>query len=242
MAGRKKETKETGTAITLEIKRQMFHIAFGLAIALLFAANMIDWELLSVVLVVGLIVSLLSTKYKLPIISWFLKNFERRKVKLPGKGALSLLAGILLAIIIFEKNTALAAIMVVTLGDSLSHITGKLFGKTKNPLNKYKLIEGSFMGFVFGAAGASLFVLWQHAIAASAVAMIVESIEIKFKQVIVDDNLVLPLVAGTVIYLIQMYFSYRKLHNFLIFLHNLQAHSYNSEVDYYNSLHHYYSY
>jgi len=94
--------------------------------------------------------------------------------------------------------------MIVTFGDSASHLSGKFFGKVKHPLNKYKLLEGTLLGFIAALIGALFFVGWQEAIPAAVVAMVVESLELKFRSKVVDDNLLIPLVAGAVISVVRM--------------------------------------
>jgi dolichol kinase len=188
---------------SLEIRRQAFHIAFGLFAVLLISYG-IGWEFFLYLLVTGIGVSFLSRKHRLPLISWFLDYFERKDATIPGRGALFFVAGILLAVVLFENEIALAAIMILTLGDSVSHIFGRFFGRVRYPWNRYKLIEGTLLGFASGAVGAAAFVTWNEAILASAIAMIVEGFELKFRSQAVDDNLIIPLVAGAVIYVLRL--------------------------------------
>jgi len=190
-------------SVSLEIKRQAVHIAVGIAAAFLVAKGVVDWKFFLPVLLAGTALSFVSVKKRLPVVSWFLEHFERRE-SFPGKGALFLVAGMLLAVLLFERSIALASIMIVTFGDSISHVSGKLFGKIRHPLNKYKLVEGSILGSAAAAIGAAFFVQWQEAVPAAAIAMIVESFELKFRGMAVDDNLLIPLVAGLVISVIRV--------------------------------------
>ncbi|MBN2453915.1 hypothetical protein JXB11_00040 [Candidatus Woesearchaeota archaeon] len=188
---------------SLEIRRQAFHIAVGLFSVFLISYGLAGWEFFALVAVAGSIVSLISTKRRLPIISWFLAAFER-KDKIPGKGAIFFMVGIALSLLLFEEEIALASVMILTLGDSLSHLFGRFFGKVKHPWNSYKLIEGTLLGFAAGAIGAAAFVPWIEAIIASAIAMTVEGFELRFRSRAVDDNLIIPLVAGAVIYVLRL--------------------------------------
>jgi len=187
-----------------EFRRQLMHILLGIIIVALYSYNIINSLMILILLIAGLFLSFLSTKSELPVISWFLKRFERQKVKktFPGKGIFFYLLGVFLVVLIFDKNTALAAIMILALGDGISHIVGRYFGKTRTFLSRYKLIEGSIAGFVASSVGASLFVSPWKAIVASAVAMFVELIELKISEETVDDNLVVPLVAAATIYIL----------------------------------------
>lgn len=190
-------------SVSLELRRQAVHIAVGIAAVFLIAKDVVSWNFFLFVLLTGIVISFLSLKKQLPFVSWFLKNFERKDA-FPGKGALFLIAGILLSLLLFEKDIALAAIMIVTFGDSASHLAGKFFGKVKHPLNKYKFLEGTLLGFVAALIGALFFVGWQEAVPAAIVAMIIESFELKFRSKVVDDNLVIPLVAGIVIFVVRL--------------------------------------
>ena len=181
---------------SLELRRQAFHVVLGFTSIFLIATELVDWKFFFLVLIAGFLISIYSVKKSLFAISWFLKHFERKNT-FPGQGALYLVAGILLAVLLFEKNVALASITIVTLGDSVSHVFGKLFGKIRHPLNRYKFIEGSLVGFAAAVIGAAFFVVWTQALVAAAVAMVIESFELKLRRV--DDNLLIPLVAGLVI-------------------------------------------
>ena len=190
-------------SISLELKRQSFHITAGAVSVLLIEKGVVDWKFFLLLLLLGAFISVLSIKVRLPVIAWFLKNFERKRAKFPGQGALFLAAGILMALLLFEKDIALASITILAVGDSVSHVSGRLFGRVKHPLNKYKLIEGTLIGFVAAAIGASFFVAWPQAMAASAAAMVVEGFELKHRRI--DDNLLIPLVAGLIISVMRLY-------------------------------------
>jgi len=182
---------------SLELRRQAFHIVLGLISVFLIATELVDWKFFFLVMIAGFFIAIFSVKKNLFLISWFLEHFERKDARIPGQGALYLVAGILFAVLLFEKDIALAAIMILIFGDSISHVFGKLFGKIRHPLNRYKCIEGSLVGFAAAVIGAAFFVVWTQALVAAAVAMVVESFELKLRRV--DDNLLIPLVAGLVI-------------------------------------------
>ncbi len=186
-----------------EIRRQAFHLTFGVSAALIIYYNLVDWRFFAFMLAIGMILSLASTKTRLPIVSWFLETFERKK-SIPGKGALLMTAGILLSLLLFEKSVAVASIMILAVGDSVSHPAGKLLGRTKHPFNKRKLLEGTIIGFVLAAVAAMPFVRVHEALIGAGIAMTVESFEIKIGKTIIDDNLTIPLIAGAAITLIRL--------------------------------------
>ena len=191
-----------------EIRRNIFHIFYGLAYVLLIYFNIFKITHLLVLLLIGTIIALVSLKYKLPFINWFLENFERSNT-FPGKGALTFLVGVIFAVALFDKPIALAVIMILTLGDSFSHIVGRFYSKIKNPLNDLRYIEGTLVGALIASLGAMLFVSPIKAFIASFIAMIVEAVDIKLLingcakkwifDVILDDNVIIPLVAGVLL-------------------------------------------
>ncbi|MBI2649790.1 hypothetical protein HYX04_00585 [Candidatus Woesearchaeota archaeon] len=188
-----------------EWNRQLFHIFLGMGIAALLVYDFIDKNRILAVIIAGLILSYLSKKTKIPIISQMLQIFERREdiKKFPGKGIIFYFIGTYIALLVFPKDIAMASIMVLALGDSVSHLYGLHFGKIKNPLSKTKFIEGTIAGLIFGFIGAFVFLPWWEALFASLAAMIVEAIEIKLGTQQVDDNLIVPFVAGVAVWAVR---------------------------------------
>ena len=189
-----------------EFKRKLVHIALGAIIVTTYYYNLLSPLALLLLITAGIMSSLISKRINLPIFSEFINWFERDEVKqsFPGRGLIFFLVGSLLAIQLFEKNIALAAIMVLTLGDSFSHIIGGKYGRLKNIFNlrSKKLFEGTLAGSLAGFLGALIFVPFPEAFLGSFAAMIAEVIEIDLNQKSVDDNIVVPLIAGTVMYLV----------------------------------------
>lgn len=191
-----------------EVRRQAFHICLGLAIIILLINNILNSLILFLMLIMGIMISILSKRFKMPLIYSFLKIFERKDTlkTFPGKGTISFLIGCLLVLQLFERDIALASIMILTFGDSVSHLFGWHLGRKKHPLNCLKSIEGNIAGAITGFLGAILFVSPLSAFLASFGAMTAEAIELKMNNKIIDDNIIVPLVAGTIIYLMRIYF------------------------------------
>ena len=122
--------------------------------------------------------------------------------KLPGKGLIAYLIGTLIIFVLFEKDIAMAGIIVLALGDSFSRLIGP-FGKIKHPFNNAKFMEGIIAGFLAASLGAALFVAPHEAIAASFFAMLLEGINLRLFRFKVDDNITIPIIAGFVIWLIR---------------------------------------
>ena len=192
-----------------EVGRQILHAIVGLiAVALIYFEILSAFAVL-LLIIVGICASLISKRIKLPFFNFFLNHFEREdmKKKFPGKGMIFFFIGILLAMQLFDKDIALAAIMILALGDSISHLVGERFGRIRNIFNGHskKLLEGTIMGTLFGFAGALLFVPIPEAFLGSLGAMIAEVIKVDLNDKTLDDNLVVPLIAGTVMLLVRMY-------------------------------------
>ena len=181
-----------------ELDRKILHVVAGLAIVLvIFLLDEMGMDLLLLLFFVGVLLSLLSRRYRLPLIDAALRRFDRKKETWPGKGAITLLAGSLLVAFLFTREIALAAILTLTLGDGVSHLFGRYVGKRKNPLDEKKMLEGTLMGILAATIGASLFVSFPHALTAAFVGMFVESLQIP-----IDDNLSVPLAAALILSLL----------------------------------------
>lgn len=189
-----------------ERNRQLFHIFFGIAIVALLVYDFIDKNIILGVIIAALFLSYFSKKTRIPVISDLLGIFERKKEleEFPGKGVIFYLIGTYVSLLLFPKDIAMASVMVLALGDSISHLYGLHFGRIKNPLSSAKFIEGTIAGFVFGFIGALVFLPWFEAFFASLAAMIAEAIEIKIGAQQVDDNLTIPFVAGTVVWVVRL--------------------------------------
>jgi len=189
-----------------EVNRQVFHILLGLIIVILLVYGFLSDKIILGLILIGILLSFLSRRIKVPIIYSLLHRFEREKEikKFPGKGIIFYLIGIYISLLLFPREIAMASIMVLALGDSISHLYGLHYGKIKHPLSGTKFLEGTIAGFIAGFIGAFVFLPWHEAFFASLAAMISEAIEIKIGTEQVDDNLIVPIVAGTVVWLVRL--------------------------------------
>ncbi len=182
------------------MRRKIVHMLIGCLIVFLLnthdSMGLRFW--LFIALVAGLGISLLSLVVRIPVVYHLLHLFDKKKdlEKFPGKGAFFFLAGSLFSILLFERDVASAAIMILTFGDSISHIVGKYYGRTKSPLHREKLLEGTLAGIAAGTVAASFFVPISHAFLAACISMLVEAVELEYLNL--DDNLFVPLVAGLI--------------------------------------------
>ena len=192
----------------IEVKRKIAHICVGLFIVITYYYNLINTKILFWGLIFFTTISFLSLKFEIPLIKQLLSNFERKQElkKFPFKGLVFFLGGCLLAIKLFPKDVALASIMILTLGDSFSFLFGFFLGKTKLKFNRLKNLEGILAGTLFAFIGSIFFVSITEGFFGSLVAMIVEGAGFKIGVSDIDDNFIVPLVAGTMIYLIRTEF------------------------------------
>lgn len=188
-----------------EARRQAFHIFLGIFIVMLLKYDIIGkWSILPCI-AIGLLLSYLSRETKLPVIYWLIKIFERRDYvkKFPGRGMIFYLMGSFIVVAFFPKDIAMSSIMILALGDSSAHFFGLNFGRTKHPLSKTKLLEGTVAGLIAGFLGAVFFIKWHEALFSSLAAIIAEAIEVKIGNEHVDDNLIVPFVAGSVVWIMR---------------------------------------
>jgi len=196
-----------------EIRRKIFHIIGCLVFLLLIHFEIVGITQVSILLIVGVILSFISIKYRIPVVAWFLKMFDRPNIKLPGKGALSLTFGIfLLLVFIPDNNIIYASIMILAFGDAFNALIGtrlkktKHLIKTKHPIQKERLLEGTLWGIIAATLASVMFVSVLEAVLASTVAMLIESLEIRYKKQIVDDNVLIPVAAALTIVAVRFLF------------------------------------
>lgn len=181
-----------------EIRRKLLHLAYGLLLAssVYFFGARVGILILTTVLLGGGILSL--NRESLPFVDGALRGFERRGEP-AGKGPIALTFGILLAAMIFSPIQAFWASFFVSVGDAFSTIATQLLGRRAHKLRNGSLyrkktwegLAACFLTNLVPAAAFSGFALWKLLLAASAVAIAETALPDD-----IDDNAVLPLVAG----------------------------------------------
>ena len=187
-----------------EFKRKLLHILMGIIGILLIQFNIINTRILFVILIFGILLSITCLRCKIPFVNYFLDTFGRREEKqhMPGRALIFASAGALLCLQLFQKNIALASITILTFSDSISLLVGKYLGRTKSTLNKNKNIEGTIAGILISSAIATFFVPFYLAFIGSLIAGTFELLTIKVQELKIDDNLIIPLSAGTIMFLV----------------------------------------
>lgn len=178
----------------LELRRQVFHAVFGLILAFLIKWAVIPIWFLLLVSLGGLFISVLSLKFRLPLVSYFLKRFERPRLlkRFPGRGAFFFVFSAWLTFVLFDFYIALSAVLILALMDSTAHIVGKYWGKIPNPLNRKKHLEGFFIGYLAGVFGALFFMPFQVALFGAFIGSFIEIFDVRLSKYKIDDNLLVP--------------------------------------------------
>ena len=189
----------------MEVRRQALHTIIGLALAVFVWEYTQLWYVILIIAAAGLGLSYaiksVSSLRKLAV--GLLELVERKEElkKFPGKGAIMLFIGAGITAAIFRKE-AVAGIAILAVGDSISPLAGRLFGRTNHKwiFARKKTWEGTVAGFVFASAAAAFFMpIWTAIIAATA-GMAVEAINVRILGRKVDDNLTVPVVAAAAIW------------------------------------------
>jgi dolichol kinase len=171
-----------------ETKRQLFQIFYGgftASLIILFGANKVLCWLIPIASAGVVLQIMVIKKWKVPGITHLLNHMERDG-NVPGKGAMSMTAGVLLALLLFPQGAAVHAILVVGISDSLSTLVGirykiKFFGS--------KSKEGSV---VFFLSALLIGLLLQNPLAAFAAAVFATVAEL----IPFEDNITIPIAVG----------------------------------------------
>lgn len=183
----------------LEFRRQILHILYGFGLLFLYHYNVIDNKILLGMIIGGAITSLMVKREKLSPIKRLLGFFERdhHLEKFPGRGVLFFTIGSYIALVLFERNIAYAGIVILSVGDAVSNIVGRHYGKISTKLNPDKHIEGNIAGILISIPFAYYFFPNIYAvIAACFVGMFLEIPAIRIFGFEIDDNLLIPVGAA----------------------------------------------
>ncbi|MEK6837442.1 MAG: hypothetical protein AABX69_02220, partial [Nanoarchaeota archaeon] len=200
-----------------ELRRQVMHALIGAAIAAFVWKYPSQWYIVIAIAGVGIALSRViksTSAARNTLIKWLrnlaiaaLETVERKEElqKFPGRGAITLFLGSGITAAIFRQE-AVAAVIILAVGDSVSHLAGRLIGrmKHKRPFIERKMVEGTVVGFVFAAAAAATILPVWMAIGAAAAGMTVEAVHIRVAGKKIDDNLSVPLVAAAVLWALRL--------------------------------------
>ncbi len=184
-----------------EFRRQSFHFIFGFLIVFSHWIGALRIREILTLLLIGLVVIVLTARGHLDFVQAILKKFERKRIyDFPGSGPFYFLLAVGICFVIFPVKVAYAAILILSVGDSLNHIIAKnrMPKRFNLPWNRRKSLLGVFLGIFAGFFAAQFFVPWYSALIASTVAIILETFKWRIGKIFIDDNLIIPLVAGVI--------------------------------------------
>lgn len=131
-------------------------------------------------------------------LAFMMRDFELQQGKIVINGASWVLCGAVLSLCLFPERIAFAAFSILILGDAFAAIIGRRFGKT--PLGKTgKSVEGTlaFIGFSF-----LVFPFVPELGFFSVLVSIVSGAIAEALPLPIDDNIRIPLVSGSVLWLL----------------------------------------
>jgi dolichol kinase len=185
-----------------ELVRKGFHVLIALAPPLALWNYTGTLILIASGIVVYVCFEILRHKgIQIPIVSFLTDFASRRRDR--GRfvlGPVTLGAGALLSLMVFPPTAAAVAIYTLAVGDSVSSLTGKFFGRLRPAFLCGKSVEGSLACFI-----AVFLCSWpvsdspSAALVVAAVATVAEALPLKDW-----DNILIPLVAGSVFRLVQL--------------------------------------
>jgi len=168
----------------LELKRQSIHIITGLLIILGLAAKVLNCMIIFCCFLLVACFSLYVKRgFRIPLFSRILEQLQRKYEKqgIPAQGLLFYLLSIL----------------ILAFGDSFSRLVGPP-GYLKKPLRNKRFLLGILIGGLAATFSAAFYVPISSAFFGSMIAMLIEAHNVKIAGFRLDDNLLIPVIAGLV--------------------------------------------
>lgn len=186
-----------------ELKRQIFHMGFGLCYAAAFFFGLIDVPL-SIAMLIGLIIASAFLQRKRTFVDDVLLLLERKEhlFDFPLQGPIFFLFGVTLTIAFFDVYAATGGIIILAVTDSLGTLYGKYMGRLKIPWNKDKHMEGPLLGGLAAGLMCCAFFPILPAFLAAYLGAFMDTFSWRFGSLVVDDNLIIPLVGAGVLALL----------------------------------------
>ena len=175
-----------------EIIRQLIHASGVFIVVLSYFLKPNTLILIAILILLAIVLLFeLDKKYCFPIFSHIFRRCKRNDDE---KGFIYFFIGIILTLILFQFNMAVAnaAILILLFGDSASSIIGKKWGKTKIPYQPKKTVEGSLAFFAVGLTVA----LTQISFIPAVLGVFFGTLAEAYSPV--DDNIPIPLISALV--------------------------------------------
>ena len=188
-----------------ELKRKAVHLTSILIVLGYHAFG----QHVTLLLLTAYLIAILEIEYfriewgkKLPLVHSLLREKETGRLG----GHVFFTMGCIIAISVFPKEIASAAILMTTFGDASAAIFGKAFGRTWIPGLTDRAIEGCAAEFIVDVVIGAIFLSnWFAVLVMAGTATVVETLANKM-----DDNLLIPLFSGfngNLVFLILPYFN-----------------------------------
>lgn len=191
-----------GRSFRDELWRKALHLASaGIPLGYLLVPRGVVLAVVGVLLAAAVLMELLRHFYR-PFRVWLhtrlgflFRDFESREIS----GATFVLLGDLLAIWLFPRRVAIAAMLYLSICDTVASLVGRRFGRVRFA---GKSLEGSAAFFVAAALIGWLLLPGElpAVLVGALVATIVEALPGRVGPLRLDDNLLIPLVAGAVLW------------------------------------------
>ncbi|WP_406662035.1 CTP--2,3-di-O-geranylgeranyl-sn-glycero-1-phosphate cytidyltransferase [Methanolobus sp. ZRKC3] len=179
-----------------EVLRKGFHL-MSVAIVLVYAffGKEVVLQFMTLYLVSILIIEHLRLDFgfKLPLVNYLFRQKERKAVA----GYVYFTLGAIVAVSVFSKNVAYAAILMTTFGDMSAALVGKRFGRIRI-FRGGKSLEGCVAEFIVDLLIGYVFL--SNLSIALIMAFVATLVETSFEKI--DDNLAIPVFSGFVAELI----------------------------------------
>ena len=193
--------RSNGGSTRLELIRKAGHVLIGVGIAWGVASGVLDaWLLAFFTIVLGAIV-LYNAFFEQELLARVL-SINRADAAIPGLDLLAYFIGCLLSVALFPREIALAAILILAIGDPLAHMFSTSFGARRAAVTAMSYRYGLLAGSLGGALAAWIHLPFFAALLAALAAMFVEAGELRIADHHIDDNLTIPLVAGLVLWIL----------------------------------------
>ena len=182
----------------LEIKRQIFHLVLISlwVVPILFMPFWVTLSLMILVVVLNLLV-VLKTGPVFKLFRPLVYLLEREEnLERPGIQALYANLGVLISFLLFGKLSAFG-VLILAVGDSLSTLVGRSFGRNPIFFNTSKSWEGTMAFFLSTYFVTLPFLSLEDALLLGLVTSLTEAFRTGL-----DDNLTLPIVGSLVVYLV----------------------------------------
>ena len=155
------------------------------------------------VLGVGLCISLIMEKRRVPALTWFLARYDKTTDVVPGQGPITFFTGTLISWYIFGGDIAILGVIALAFGDPTAYVFGKTFEGPRLPWNKRKTFAGTLSFMISPVIIISL--MWGPilGVIAGVVGAVAESLPFPNK-LLSDDNVIIPIAVSIALWVLTL--------------------------------------